>query len=203
MTPIHQIVCPLGVRCGRVRCRRHRHPVITSVHLQSSMTSQRPVTSAQVRRRHRAVSRASNRPAVSQRDVARRPSTAPSSVVCGYSVVDRPRPRADLSVNHGDVLVMSAADVRQTAQVRRRHRLQSVCTPMHFCRHANCYITHRSQYDAVVSAWQRLLSVSPVGRSAAGSITTATAAWEVGGQQVRWLVEVPPGPPPPPPPPGR
>jgi len=40
--------------------------------------------------------------------------TAPSSVVCGYNVVDRPRPRAaddDLSVNHGGVLVMSAADV--------------------------------------------------------------------------------------------
>jgi len=65
--------------------------------------SQRLVTSAQVRRRHRAVSRPSNRPAVSHRDVARRRQRRPRS-----------RPRAaddDLSVNHGGVLVVSVTDV--------------------------------------------------------------------------------------------
>ena len=97
---------------GRVRCRRHRHPVIMSVHLQSSDVSTSGHFSASTTTSSSCVGTVESTCCVSPRRGTT--STAPSSVVCGYTVVDRPRPRAaddDLSVNHAGVLVMSAADV--------------------------------------------------------------------------------------------
>ena len=55
----------------------------------SPRMSERPVTSAQVRRQHRAVSRPSNRPAVSHRDVARRRQRRPRSSAATTWSTDR------------------------------------------------------------------------------------------------------------------
>jgi len=97
---------------GRVRSRRHRHPVIIPVHLQSSMSG------------HFSASTTTSSSCVATRRIDLLCLTetwhdSDSAVLghlrrAGYNVVDRPRPRAaddDLSVNHGGVLVVSAADV--------------------------------------------------------------------------------------------
>jgi len=100
---------------GRVRSRRHRHPVIMPVHLQSSDVSTCGHFSA-------STTTSSSCVATRRIDLLCLTETwhdADSAILgrlrrAGYNVVDRPRPRAaddDLSVNHGGVHVMSAADV--------------------------------------------------------------------------------------------